>query len=307
MRMDTKKQRVLQHLSTVVDILENVFCPTGPGGGVDPTCKPGGGSGSKGVDLISLANKVIVVGARSPGYNLHALEKNEDDKGLAEIYKARGYNAKPKVVSSEEFDKIQQQSGQEVMYRGVTQKEFFEHFKNDEEHRAGVGVFGNGTYVTVKSKGLEDPVNEATGYATLHDRQGVVSRMMMRKDAKSIKSLDLVEEQNKDFVQRDRAITEYQKNAQREGMARAMEDLANAHEIMRQENEKTQAVAGKMKEENDAYQTAFSDIGRYGAAKGYDIITHANPNNGYSIILNRGAVIVDDSPVKIGTYRITGT
>lgn len=46
--MTKTKVKTLHHLGLVLDLLQKVFCPTGPGGGVDPTCKPSGGTGGEG-------------------------------------------------------------------------------------------------------------------------------------------------------------------------------------------------------------------------------------------------------------------
>ena len=52
--MNDKKKLVVQCLQGVVEVLEKVFCPTGPGGGINPGCgaggKPpsGGGGGASG-------------------------------------------------------------------------------------------------------------------------------------------------------------------------------------------------------------------------------------------------------------------
>ena len=65
--------------------LSNAFCPTGPGGGIDPTCSPGegGGGGGKVSGLVDKFQKTMDAAVKSKTY------KHSDADALAdEIDKA---------------------------------------------------------------------------------------------------------------------------------------------------------------------------------------------------------------------------
>lgn len=80
-----------------------------------------------------------------------ARDSEEDDnnfdpqlgnKRLSIVMEMAGYNAKPKLVSAEEFDSIEG----EPLYRGITAEGAVDQYKNSPKHFAGQGKFGNGTY-----------------------------------------------------------------------------------------------------------------------------------------------------------------
>jgi hypothetical protein len=64
------------------------------------------------------------------------------NKRLSIVMEKAGYNAKPTLVSPEEFDSIEGQT----LYRGISDQRFIDQYKNSPKHFAGVGNFGNGTY-----------------------------------------------------------------------------------------------------------------------------------------------------------------
>jgi hypothetical protein len=85
-------------------------------------------------------------------------EDSEDDfdpdlgnKLLSRVMEKAGYNEKPKVVSSEEFNSIEG----ETIYRAVTDERFVDQYLNSPKHFAGTGVLGNGTYSTNKKESAE--------------------------------------------------------------------------------------------------------------------------------------------------------
>ena len=66
------------------------------------------------------------------------------NKRLSIVMEKAGYNAKPKLVSQEEFNSIEGQT----IYRGIPDQRFIEQYKSSPKHFAGQGKFGNGTYST---------------------------------------------------------------------------------------------------------------------------------------------------------------
>jgi hypothetical protein len=66
------------------------------------------------------------------------------NKRLSTVMEMAGYNSKPRVVSTEEFDSIEGKT----LYRGVNDEKFIDQYKNSPKHFAGQGNFGNGTYST---------------------------------------------------------------------------------------------------------------------------------------------------------------
>tara|TARA_B110000503_G_scaffold22880_1_gene35600 strand:+ start:1525 stop:5118 length:3594 start_codon:yes stop_codon:yes gene_type:complete len=70
------------------------------------------------------------------------------NKRLSTVMEKAGYNAKPKLVSAEEFDSIE--GG--TLYRGIDAEGAVDQYKNSPKHFAGKGKFGNGTYSTDKKE-----------------------------------------------------------------------------------------------------------------------------------------------------------
>jgi len=91
---------------------------------------------------------------------------------LSKTLEKAGYNEKPKVVSTEEFNSIEG----ETIYRAVIDEKFVDQYLNSADHFAGTGVFGNGTYSTNKRESAE-----AYAGSTNDDPDVINARMLEMK------------------------------------------------------------------------------------------------------------------------------
>lgn len=105
------------------------------------------------------------------------------DGRLAEVWKRQGFNAKPEVLSPEEFAKLGRDHRR--IYRGITADEprqaaeWADQFRHGDDPYPGAGLYGNGTYVSTDK-------DTAHLYATAQrtSDNGVVLEMALRPDAK---------------------------------------------------------------------------------------------------------------------------
>jgi 8-oxo-dGTP pyrophosphatase MutT (NUDIX family) len=111
------------------------------------------------------------------------------------VQELRGFNAKPKVVSTADFDSLMAKGDHVEVLRGVkdhgygasrvTGKDLADQYR-EGEHFPGHGIFGSGTYAdSNRGRG-----NVAAGYAS-GGGGGEVLRMALPKDAKIIKESEL--------------------------------------------------------------------------------------------------------------------
>ena len=112
----------------------------------------GGGPGS-GRNLIDDQATVDRMFQDSTDENGQFKDEGKGDPGLAAIVHEQGFDAKPTTVSDSEFDRIVQERGAEVFYRGVkgaddlSAADIHGQFR-DGEYESGYGIFGNGFYMT---------------------------------------------------------------------------------------------------------------------------------------------------------------
>lgn len=102
-------------------------------------------------------------------------EKYDSKKGdvfLFDLQHELGADGKPDIVSSEELDQ-HIADGEPELFRGVSQEQFGEQFKDGDLY-AGSGCYGNGTYTATGSKAKQ----YADKYA---GAQGVILRMSLKK------------------------------------------------------------------------------------------------------------------------------
>ena len=108
------------------------------------------------------------------------------------VNKKLGYDALPKVVSSEEFENLS--AGKTILYRGVTDSngisssEMVEQFKRGKFY-CGTGVYGNGTYADI-----DRSVAEYYAYDSGVTGIGEVMEMILTDDAKTISFTDIYTE-----------------------------------------------------------------------------------------------------------------
>lgn len=99
-----------------------------------------------------------------------------NNRNMAVIAERQGFGELPAVVSSEEFDRLREQTGAEVLWRGVV-GDHAEAFRSGA-YWAGDGVIGGGTYATTSE-------GEAREYGSQ------TFRMMLRPDAKVITGAEI--------------------------------------------------------------------------------------------------------------------
>jgi len=104
----------------------------------------------------------------------------DEDLELKELIKEQAFDKKPKVVSENELNQIIS-SGNTELYRGFSNEQTIEQFKNGEYY-IGKGLYGNGTYATNNSD-----------TAKLYGAN--ISHMALDKSAKVISEEKLIQEQ----------------------------------------------------------------------------------------------------------------
>lgn len=117
------KLQVLKNGGTVeVDQVDNVFCPTGQGGGVDPSCKVGGKGGSGGSAAGSksggspgnlkdddLVKKMVTSGQKGSEIADYAASKHGfTESHWEQVLKHKGFDSRDPKVKSKLVDKIDQ-------------------------------------------------------------------------------------------------------------------------------------------------------------------------------------------------------
>jgi len=211
------------------------------------------------------------------------------DHSLAHIYEQQGFHARPTVVEQEEFDRMAQAGEIVPLYRGlidsgpeagsVPAAELAERFRTGDQHYAGYGVFGNGTYVT--------PQHYTAQYSyTSQHLGGSVLRMALRPGARIV-DIDELRRQYK----ADTQWGFYDRLSDQVLDGEITRDEADA---LRQDYERSRSVQ---------WESLIEDLGRYAAAKGYDAVgaSYDALAEEYReiVILNRGAVIADASPARM--------
>jgi hypothetical protein len=202
---------------------------------------------------------------------LDSLEEDEDGEEItndergnilqSKFIEASGYNGKPKLVGQEEFEAIDG----ETLYRAVTDEKFIDNYINSETQFAGEGTSGNGTYTTNKRQTAE-------GFAgdTANKKEVIDKRLMEIKLAADANILYL--ERTSDW----RAWIEENKEILLE---KAKQFGANPRNI--------QSILSKL--------TSTTGWSNYAIMLGYDgFKVSAGNNEYYTIILNRGKVILND-------------
>lgn len=204
-----------------------------------------------------------------------------DDYGrdaiLGRIYEKQGFNAKPTLLSKEDFDKEIGRGKHIEVFRGVTEKAHADDFKTGDTHYPGKGIYGNGTYTS-------DQIDTANKYANALNANGAVMRIGLRKDAKIIDYNELRDEMmaNQVGLLNYNPITVARKQGEKNGWS----DKKITEEFTRLSLEKHELEKKANK--------IFADDGRYAALRGYDAIQATfQRGESYYIILNRGKLIVE--------------
>jgi hypothetical protein len=199
----------------------------------------------------------------------HLMTAQEGDTVLKQIVKEQWGEAMPQVVSSLD-DMVR--AGSRELFRGNSNRAFAEQLMRGDLH-VGLGKFGNGTYVAYGKEG------KATAAAFSSSDQGVVTRMVMKPDARIINYDDAVKIASKmesDALARANALTDKAWDAHAAG------DKALRGKLMA-EAERAEKFAAHVK-----------DPGKAAAMAGYDAIDV--PAWGEMCVMNRAVLIFEELP-----------
>lgn len=272
--------------------VENVFCPTGAGGGVDPTCSTGG-KGSTGAPthptapgkgdsrhvhpspdkLLEAMSKSAVhqdwaTGSKSKAsLDPWANGKGEDEFHAAQL-KEKGFDAPPKRVSKAEMDQAVKNGALE-MGRGWSKPEFVDQYDTGPLF-GSLGIYGNGTYAAYGeppiAKQYKDALDEDPKYAVARQyagKGGAVSRMALDASAKVIKYEDAKKAYDEFHKYMDEQI-------KKQGFG-----LFGAKKAEKQRLKRLKELYG--------------DVGRWASMAGYDAVDHTKEK--FMVLLNRGKVL----------------
>lgn len=180
---------------------------------------------------------------------------------LSKTLEKAGYNEKPQVVSTEEFNSIEG----ETIYRAVVDEAYVDQYLNSPDHFAGTGVFGNGTYSTNKRESAEAYAGSTDG-----DPDVINSRMLEMK------------------LSPDANVLYFKSKSELREWA-----TANANKF-KEQYKKFGANPGEL-HEFDWQINSASDWTNLAVMAGYDAVRFPPDigNEHFTIILNRGKVIVN--------------
>jgi hypothetical protein len=188
----------------------------------------------------------------------------------AALNEAVGYDALPTVVDAVTMDALQA-AGRQIVYRGLEGElpgdalRYAEQFRSGDFY-AGYGVHGNGTYTAV-NVGETATYSRTASTGAVHE-YGTTVRMAINADARVVTMDDL----SSGWVDWSMSLS---------GRMAAAETAGD------------DALLALLVRERDL----FSDMGRYATGRGYDAISlPASRDGGVYVVLNRGAVTVQDTP-----------
>lgn len=202
------------------------------------------------------------------------------DERLRAICERQGFDGPPTVVSKDEMDRLVE-SGHIEVFRGVadhvdsgrTGAELAEEYRSGDLHY-GNGVFGNGTYSTTDVASADEYARHGWKNEESSGQPGETMRMALSPDARIVDYGELQDEHN-----------EYLRGVYAEAPAPSLNffGFPNWEEVP-----------------SDPRSEAYTDIGRFAAARGYDAVripagAVAGGEGHYQYnILNRTAVVVQE-------------
>lgn len=207
-----------------------------------------------------------------------------------------GADVSPTKVSASEFDYLLSNSSADtkILYRGVTDKKFSDEFISGDLF-AGQGVYGDGTYTSyaeIGSKGTKKSfaAEIAKSYA---GSSGGQTRMLLKSDANLVSFEDARKEAelfvNKMNKTESQAIDDYR----RAGRAKAEEIEVTDSRAADKYHDNIMRTSREMEDALYEKTRYLGDPGTHALLSGYDGIVVEN--EGYVVLLNRGAVVIDDS------------
>jgi hypothetical protein len=241
------------------------------------------------------------------GYTSAKPEYEGGDHALGAIYEARGYHAKPELMSSEDLTNYVNDNNVPEMWRGVGSNYWIDRSQGDEAartyysrqlqsgeaHWPGKGVYGNGTYTAYGMRNNANHYTEALGMARAcaGGPDGSVTRMALRPDARIANYSHIESEASK---ARYRIKNEYNSL------------FAPSHDAPMAERVYYETQKRRLQRAMDL----FSDEGRVAALMGYDAIDVADSQTGphqsnfgsvrYMVVYNRGALVMDNHIYTVG-------
>jgi hypothetical protein len=188
---------------------------------------------------------------------------------LKDIYKEQGFNAKPELVGTASDlrtrkDLLTNPDGTNViMYRGVTIKEFSDQFKglgkDGDEHFAGRGIFGNGSYAAAPAA---------------HDRRGTTSEAQKTARSYAGEKKDIANKVTAFGLRKDANVVTF--------------DGADRNERTAKYDQWVDDVRDRAYKETGYH---FNDVGEAAAAVGIHAYQVPQRGEDFFVILNRGAVV----------------
>lgn len=241
---------------------------SGPGSGKDLTADDKGAALAEDVSRAATEHEDPDTGIGPRG-----------DERLRAIVEAQGFDGPPKVVARTEMDRLVR-SGHIEVFRGVADHvdsgrsgaELAQEYRTGDLH-FGNGTFGNGTYTTTSESAADEYAQHGWRNETSSGQVGETMRMALPPHARIVDYADLQEEHN----------------AYLRGVYAEAPVVLNAFGFPSWEDIPS-----------DARTAAFTDIGRYAAARGYDAVripggaVAGGEGHFQYNILNRSAVVVQE-------------
>lgn len=225
-----------------------------------------------------------------PNYNVTA----HTDDALGEILAKQGFDAAPEVVTRAEFDRAVAAGEVTESFRGLrppaksrpnankTPEQLAEEYRRGPVH-PGIGINGNGTYVAMRR-------GDAEYYG------GTVLRIGLKKGARTIGADDLDAEMDAYFAGAKRSRSS---GYVRDLEAKLVSKLSTASTPRARANARREFRGLVGSQDADRSISVNRDPGRFAALRGYDAIeipkSRSPDNHAEMIILNRGAVIVEEA------------
>jgi SPP1 gp7 family putative phage head morphogenesis protein len=206
------------------------------------------------------------------------------DPRLKAILKAQGFTAKPKVVTTAQFE-VLAEGGATRVYRGITPTstktapEMIKDFKEGDMF-VGTGVIGNGVYAGTD-------LNYVIKYAG--DNKDNVIEILLSPNAKVI-TKEAAEEGAQKL-----STAFYDKAFGRKYSDPEMGKIVDGYvEMIGDAPIDYGPAKDRWQKEFRELGWTFKDPGAYAAANGYDAIKYVDEDGGVFVILNRGAVVVKE-------------
>ncbi len=214
--------------------------------------------------------------------NFISKAKGENGKiAGVELFKMLGYDVKPTVATSENFDVLSQFSKYGTLVRGISganSQTYVDQFINGEMYVGGThaSIKGTGIYTGFGLSADQIASKYATNVGT--ENGGSIIEMFLNQDAKVIEYSDIVSEQNQILDSLSLEFSKYNP------------EIKNFDTLLANLN----SITDSADLQKAKFLTNFlMDTGYYAALRGYDAIADSFDN--YLTVLNRGKITVKDN------------